>query len=60
MIPDDKYGFFLELLKNLGFENETDITEEQKNVVRERIKFSKPEDLMLWTDARKNLHFNGK
>lgn len=61
-IPDNKYQFFMELVRNLGFEkaDELDIPEEHKSIVRERIKNSKPEDLIPWQEARKQLRFKSK
>ncbi len=61
-IPNDKYKFFIELVNNLGF-NELDnvhIPEEHKTVVRERILNSKPEELIPWKEARKQLRFKSK
>jgi hypothetical protein len=56
-IPDSKYQFFMELIHNLGFdkEEEIEIPEEHKTIVRERIKNSKSEDLISWNDAREML-----
>ena len=61
-IPDNKYQFFLELVRNLGFEKaeELDIPEEHKAIVRERIKNSKPEEMIPWHEARKQLRFKSK
>lgn len=61
-IPDKKFGFFMKLVKELGFEvyEEYDITEEHKAIVRERIKTTKPEEMASWEDARKQLSFKGK
>lgn len=57
-IPDSKYQFFMELVQQLGFEESEDINipEEHKAIVRERIKNSKPEELIPWEEARKQLH----
>ena len=68
-IPDSKVGFFMELIKNLGFirvtenpgadneENEIDIPEEQQKLVMDR--FNKvrknPDKLMDWDEAKKSL-----
>ena len=56
-IPDSKYNFFMELVSNLDFvkENDFDIPEEHKNIVRKRIKDSdkNPEILLDW-DTIKN------
>lgn len=65
-IPEEKLGFFRELVKELGFEmkegdEETiDIPEEHKAIVRERIKKSRPEDLVPWEEARKQFKFKPK
>jgi hypothetical protein len=52
----------MELVQNLGLEQseEFDIPEEHKVIVRERIKNSKPENLILWDEARKQLRFKSK
>jgi len=51
-VPDSSYEFFLELVKKLGYEinEEVEIPEEQKFIVRERIKNSNenPERLLDW------------
>jgi hypothetical protein len=62
-IPDKKLGFFMELVKQLGFEVTKDdfvIPEEHKAIVRERIKNAKPEDYIPWDEARKQLKFKSK
>lgn len=58
-IPEKKLGFFMELIKHLGFEvcEEVEISEEHKTIVRERIKTAKPEDMVSWKEARKQLTF---
>ncbi|MCP3659935.1 MAG: hypothetical protein GY830_06310 [Bacteroidetes bacterium] len=55
-IPEDKYSFFLELIKNLPFIRfEQDmIPESHKSMVRERIKKSNPKDLIDWDQASIN------
>lgn len=68
-IPDSKVGFFMELIKNLGFievteksgteskENETDIPETHQKLVMDR--FNKvrknPDKLVDWDEAKKKL-----
>ncbi|MEQ9164672.1 MAG: hypothetical protein RLO12_00325 [Fulvivirga sp.] len=61
-IPDNKYQFFMELVRNLGFDKieDFDVPEEHKNIVKERIKNSKTEELIPWQDARKQLRFKDK
>lgn len=58
-VPDAKLGFFLELVKELGFEvsNDFEIPEEHISTVKERIKSAKPEDAILWKEARKQFTF---
>ncbi|MEQ8909134.1 MAG: hypothetical protein RIC95_08070 [Vicingaceae bacterium] len=61
-VPDKKYSFFMELVKQLGFEafENTNIPEEHKSIVRERIKATKPEDMTPWDEARKQFSFKEK
>lgn len=62
-VPDSKLRFFMELIKQLGFEVKSDdliITEEQKEIVRERLKNAKEEDFIPWEEARKKLKFKTK
>jgi len=58
-VPDAKLGFFLELVKELGFEvsNDLHIPEQHISIVKERIKSAKPEDAILWEEARKQFTF---
>lgn len=55
-IPDSKYKFFMELVKNLGFDNDDElaVSEEQKAIVRERTLKSQenPERLLDWEDIK--------
>lgn len=57
-IPDNKYQFFLELIRNLGFDKpiELDIPEEQQAIVRERIQKSEqnPDRLLDWEQVQDN------
>ena len=61
-IPDKKLAFFMELIKQLGFEvsEEVEIPEEHKEIVRERIKAAKAEDMVPWKEARKHFTFKVK
>lgn len=59
-IPDTKLKFFMELVKQLGFEvsvRDLHIPEEHKELVRDRIKTAKKEDYIPWEEARKQLKF---
>ena len=59
-VPDQKVDFVLQLIEQLGLETSTaleEIPEEHKAIVRERIKTSKPEDLIPWEEARKQFTF---
>lgn len=55
-IPENKFQFFMELVKNLGFVNAADasIPEEHKKIVRQRIAVSNknPERLLDWDDVK--------
>lgn len=61
-IPDKKLNFFMELIKQLGFEvsEEAEVPEEHKAIVRERIKTAKAEDMVPWKDALKQFTFKDK
>jgi hypothetical protein len=61
-IPDKKLSFFMELIEHLGFEitKETEIPEEHKTIVRERIKKSRqnPDRLVDWEKVQDNFKFD--
>ncbi|TVR27639.1 MAG: hypothetical protein EA390_13585 [Balneolaceae bacterium] len=61
-VPDHKIDFVLELIEQLGLEfaEDTEIPEEHKEIVRERIRTSDPEKLIPWSEARKQLEFKSK
>ena len=62
-IPDNKYQFFMELLKSFEYltveERALEIPEEQKDIVRERMKASDadPSRLLDWDKAKHQLKF---
>jgi hypothetical protein len=62
-IPENKYPFFLELLKNFDYvkveENDMEIPEEHKNIVRQRIKASEadPSRLLNWDEVKHKMKF---
>lgn len=56
-VPDSKFKFFIELIRSLGFvkieeEQELYIPEAHKQLVRDRIKNSKPEDFKNWDEIK--------
>ena len=57
-IPDNKFNFFMELLKQLGItaQKEEEIPEIHKNIVRERIKKDDqyPENIQGWEEIQDN------
>ena len=61
-IPDNKYQFFLELVRNLGFDKpiEIDIPEEHKAIVRKRIQKSEqnPDRLLDWEQVQDNFNLD--
>lgn len=61
-IPDNKYRFFMELVKNLGFvkDNNESICDEHKVIVRNRIINSNknPEVLQDWEKVKENFKFD--
>ena len=61
-ISDNKYDFFMELVKQLGIEvaEDRDIPEEHKAIVNERINTSKTEEMIPWKEARKQFTFKGQ
>jgi len=61
-IPDKKWSFFMELVRELGLEvsEDAEIPEEHKTIVRERIQTEKPEDMIRWKEARKQFTFKNK
>ncbi|RAV28745.1 hypothetical protein [Sinomicrobium soli] len=61
-IPDKKFSFFMELIRQLGIQvaEDIEIPEEHKAIVRERIKNSKPENLIPWEEAREQFTFKSK
>lgn len=61
-IPDKKLGFFMELMRQMGFEvtEEIEVPEEHISIVRERVKTAKAEDMVSWKEARKQLTFKSK
>lgn len=56
-IPEKRFQFFIELVTQLGFEveNEVEVSEEQKHLVRERMKTSTADNLVSWEDLNKRL-----
>lgn len=60
-IPDQKFDFFMNLVKELGFEvsEKVEIPEEHKKFVRERMKKSEdnPKRLVEWDEVRENFKF---
>jgi molybdopterin-biosynthesis enzyme MoeA-like protein len=59
-IPDQKFDFFVSLMKELGFEisEKMEIPDEHKHIVRERIKSENPDEMISWENARKQFEFN--
>ncbi len=61
-IPEDKFDFYMELFNKLGLEiqEDFDIPEEHKEIVRERVRNSKKENLIPWSEAKKMLKFKSQ
>lgn len=61
-IPESKFQFFMELVKNLGFVKATDISipEEHKQEVRKRMAASDktPEILLDWNDVKNDFNLD--
>ena len=58
-VPDHKIDFVLELFEQLGIEvsDDTEIPEEHKEIVRERIRTADPEKMIPWSEAREKFEF---
>ncbi len=54
-VPDEKLGFVVELLDQLGLETDFEIPESHKKIVLERMNNSVEEDIIPWEEARKQL-----
>jgi hypothetical protein len=63
-VPDSNYDFFKELMKKLNVKTADDdsmfISEEQKEMVRERIRNTKPENLKDIDTALSQMKFDEK
>ena len=61
-VPDNKYVFFIKLLKSISFVaqyNEEDIviSEQEKRIIRQRIKTAKPENFKKWDEVKDSFTF---
>ena len=61
-VPESEYSSFLEFLKKLpgtsvidDAENDIEVSEAEKNVMRNRVKNAKPEDFTSWDEIKKTL-----
>lgn len=57
-VPDEKFDDFLKIIESLGLsivEEDFEIPEWHKEIVRERIKNTKEEDFIPWEQVRKDL-----
>lgn len=59
-IDDSKAAFLLELLGSLGYvtidtDEQMEVPEWHKEVVRQRIKDAKPEDYITWDEMKKKI-----
>jgi hypothetical protein len=57
-VPDNKWNFFLELVKSLRFiklhgDEDAVIPEEHKKIVRERMRTAKKDDFVEWKTIKK-------
>lgn len=60
-IPDSKEKVFIECMKNLAFvkqierlNNDADIPEEHKEIIRQRIKTTSKKDMLDWDQVKDN------
>jgi hypothetical protein len=58
-VPEHKVKFFMDLMKELGIEEAKakEISEEHKNIVRERIKTEDPKEIVAWDKARNQFEY---
>lgn len=60
-IPDSNYDFFIELMKKLNFtfedSDDEEIPKEVQEMVLERLRTSKREDMVTWEEAKAKLKF---
>ena len=59
-IPDSNYEFFMELMKKLNFtaiDSAEEIPKEVQEMVLERQRTSKREDMLTWEEAKAKLKF---
>lgn len=61
-IPDSKYSFFVKLLKSIDFisrfnEEEIVVSEQEKKLIRQRIKNAKPHHFKKWDDIKDSFAF---
>jgi hypothetical protein len=61
-VPEKDYVFLVELLRHLGFQysEEDEIPEEHKAIVRQRMRYTKKEDLRTWEESLAAFKFKGK
>jgi len=62
-IPDNKYQAFLEAIKSLDFirvhnQNDVIVTEEEKNLIRERVKNSKSQYGKDWDEIKDSFNLD--
>lgn len=59
-VPDQKYDLFMNLVNELGIEisEKTEIPEEHKQIVGERIQSENPDEMVAWKQARKRFIFD--
>jgi hypothetical protein len=62
-IPDNKYNTFLEAIKNLDFiriynQNDVNVSEEEKQIIRDRIKNSQPELGKDWDQIKDSFNLD--
>ncbi len=58
-IPDSNYEFFMELMKKLNFitvdSNDEEVPKEVQEMVLERLRTSKREELVTWEEVKSKL-----
>lgn len=60
-IPEQQLDFFMQLIKNLGYEaelNDFNISEEDKKLVRKRIETAENDSMLTLSEVKRQLNFD--
>ena len=62
-VPDNKYNFFIKMLRSIDFINKYNeenivVSDKEKNLIRERIKNANPGSFKNWEDIKDSFNFD--